>query len=281
MSEPRLAESPTERLRRALLARYGDDADFRAALEALYRDHCETLPADLARREPDPMRDAIAAHYREDLAEPSTRPAFSRMDISEIDHLTWRDPLTGEPDDPETAEWAASYLAAIRGVAEGCGLHRIDPRNEQRAFSGGEALVHRWCARRAQHEWMDPAYIRTVVYGWVGFYPPREQTVTIRWDPRTEDHEAAKRRGYGQVRDALAAIDAGWRGAGLDRYRNPEEERDLDWLYLKVRHGCTYQEIAERAGLTPAATTSDPGPTAVRKALRRIATRLDIDRTDW
>lgn len=132
MSEPRLAESPTERLRRALLARYGDDPDFGAALEALYRDHCETPPADLARREPDPMRDAMAAHYGEVLTEPSTRPAFSRMDIGEIHTLTWPLRLLPEelitPSERIAARWAASYLAAIRVLAERFGLHRFQPR---------------------------------------------------------------------------------------------------------------------------------------------------------
>lgn len=282
MSEPRLAESTTERLRRSLLRRYGDDADFGAALEALYRDHCQKLPADLARREPDVLRNAIAAHYGEVLTEPATEPLFSRLDIGDIDQLTWRDPLTNVLDHPSAAAWATAYLAAVRELAERFGLHRLDPRTYERSFSTGEAIVHRWCQARARSgPTVDASWIVLCIMPWAGFLPPREQAVVIRWDPRTEDREAAKQRGYRQVRDALATIDKGWRG--FDRDRNPKEERDLDRLYLKVRHGCTYQQIAERSGLTPAELTSDPGPNAVRKAIVRMAKakRLDIDRTGW
>ena len=283
MTSHLLAEPRQERLRQSLLRRHALDPDFGDALAALYRNHCEKLPAELARYEPDSLRDAIAAHYGEVLAEPSTRPTFSRMDISDIDELAWRDPRTGELDHPEAARWATGYLTAVRDLATTFGLHRIDSRNDHRAFSGGDQLVHHWCQARAQYGAEVDG--RWVALGWVsaGLRPVREKTIVVRSDPMTEDRASARRRGYRQVREALAAIDADWHGIGVERARNPEEERDLEWLYAKVRRGLSYQEISQH--WHPESQTDDAQREAARamvqRAVIRMADAVGIDRTDW
>ncbi len=286
MTTALLAEEPRARLRRSLLRRYGADADFGAALEALYRDHCEALPAELARREPDGMRDAIAAHYGETLAAPSTRPVFSTMEIGAIRALTWRDLLPAELTRPERslAEWAGDYLAGVRSVAETFGLHRIDPCDDQRPFSTGETMVHGWCQARAQYgPDVDASWIVLCVMPWAGFLPPREQTITVRWDPRIEVREDAQRRAFGQVREALTAVDAAWRDAGLDRDRGSEEARHLDWLDAKVRHGWSYQEIAHLWHRESQADDAarEAARAMVQRAVIRAAEAVGIDRTGW
>ena len=73
------AQHRKEALARALAMQWAADVPFRRALLRLYRTHCRNLPAGPGAAVPDPLRDAIAAHYGRPVVAPSTRPAFARM----------------------------------------------------------------------------------------------------------------------------------------------------------------------------------------------------------
>lgn len=273
------AEIPRERLRRSLLRRYATDSDFAQALAALYGEHCEPLPPELAGRQDDHAGDLLMAAYGEPPTQPSRPPTFATLDIHDIDELTWRDPLTGRLDHPQSADWAAAYLAAVRALAERFGLHRLDPRSSERPFSTGESVIHTWCQMRARSGRKVDALWIVMAITYAHFIPPRDRAVVIRWDPQTETREDAQARAYRQARDALTTIDQDWRGAGLEREHDPEEERHLDWLYLKLRHGWSYGQIAEDVAAKEHVATRG----MVQQALIRMADadHVDADRSGW
>ena len=271
MSGP-LARPPRERLRSMLLERYGADPTFGASLEALFTDHCASLPPDLAKREPNGLRDALAKHFGEGLTTPSSHPRFARLDIQAIDTLTWKDHLTGEPDDAEAAGWGVLYLAAVRDLAESSGLSRLDPRTAERSFSTGERVVHDWLAARSGYLNVRPSWL-SMMFPFAAWLPARRQTITIQWDPQSETRDAAQKRAYAQVRGALVTIDKGWIAAGFDRRRSAQEERDMDWLYEKIR-GRSFGSIAADGDGTD-------DRELVQRAVDRMADAAGVDRAGW
>jgi hypothetical protein len=101
---------------------------------------------------------------------------------------------------------------------------------------------------------------------------PEPVTVTVRWDPQSETRAEAERRAEADVHAALAAIEQAATAAGLrwSDSRAPDiESRDLDWLFLRLRHRLSWQKLAARVSEEPDMV----GP-AVREIAKRAGVRV-------
>lgn len=199
-----------------------------------------------------------------------------------------------------------------------------DPTDELRLGRGHE-LIHTWCVQRAiadssGYDWPPGALVSCVGAG--GALPDvgeiidrqrfevqgpdgmrveiiderRAPLVTIafsnRWDPRSESRAAA-RRGIvdllmAELDAKLAAIEATARAAGYDDREGEEIERDVTWLFMKVRHRLTYGEIVQwtnlkhpdwfgRRGRKDRSGYGDPDARRIMVAVTRMCARLGVD----
>ncbi len=92
--------------------------------------------------------------------------------------------------------------------------------------------------------------------------PQRRASLPLRWPDE----------------EALAQIQRETEELGLIAYGRqiPNLERDIEWLYRKMRFRTSYEDLA--SGLKPAPRG---GAETVRKAIERAAQRLGVDTTGW
>jgi hypothetical protein len=258
------AQHRREARARALAMQWAADVPFRRALLRLYRTHCRILPAGPGAAVPDPLRDAIAAHYGRPVAAPSMQLAFARMTLADIKRLT-----AGA--DVDAAQWAGAYLAALARLARGYGLDRWQPAMPR---SYGEILVHKWCTLRAGYGFGPRRFADAVgsLSGWV----PR-RALQLTWDPRQEPYAEARTRLRSAVDAELKAIRDEWQtqAAGFAFRLPPSTDRDARWLFQRLRG----QTVAAIAGAESARTGEDPDAVAVRvqKATHRLAEMLQVE----
>jgi len=237
---------------------WGQEPTFRRALSALYARHCRNLPAAMAR----PVKAPLLGH---------DVPTFADASASDVAALTW------DPDDGEAATWAAAYLAAIERMGARYGLRRWrwpgGSADVDSALSYGEMLIHRWCAMRAGFSNFGPDRFAWAVGAEAYFVPERTRALEVRWDPQHETREAARKRLRVDLDHELSAIRAAWKAspAGF-AFRVPANtERDLGWLYQRVRHQRTVSTIV-------ALENGDSGDAPmVQKASKAMAKQLGVE----
>lgn len=258
------AQHRKEALARALASQWAADVPFRRALLRLYRTHCRDLPAAPRGDVPDPLRDAIAAHYGRAVTAPSTRPTFARMTLADVARLA-----AGA--DVDAARWAGAYLAAVARLARRYGLDRWQPA---RPRSYGEILVHEWCTLRAGYGF-GPRRFADAVGSQPGWVPRRAAVLQLAWDPRLVPQAKARARLRSAVDAELKAIAAEWQapGAGFALRVPPSTVRDAGWLFQRLR-GRTVPAIAREAD-----PEADPDAAAamVQKATMRLAKALQVE----
>lgn len=229
---------------------WGQEPTFRRALSAVYARHCRNLPAVMAR----PVKAPLLGH---------DVPTFADASASDVEELTWP-----EADDGEAAAWATTYLSALERMGARYGLRRWRPPVDGAQLSYGEALIHGWCAMRAGYGFGPERFAWAV--GADGFIvPERTRGLEVQWDPRHESYDAARRRLRTALDHELSAIRAAWTAspAGF-AFRVPANtERDLGWLYQRVRHRRTVSAIVAMEGDAP----------MVQKASKAMAERLGIE----
>jgi len=276
------AQHRKEALARALAMQWAADVPFRRALLRLYRTHCRNLPAGPGAAVPDPLRDAIAAHYGEALTAPSMQPAFAHWNLSDVEGLA--------ADLDDAAGWAGAYLAALARLAHRYGLDRWQPPDGRGASrSYGEILVHEWCTLRAGYGFGPQRFADAVGSqpGWVprralgrtlepGSEPYSAARLYLSWDPRSEpyseDRRGARARLHSAVDAELKAIRAEWQTAGFEFTVPAEGDRDAGWVFQRLR-GRTVAEIAgaDFPGEDPVTATD-----RVQKATHRLAVKLRV-----
>jgi hypothetical protein len=279
---------------------YDQDPEFCEALGELYETHCTNQEQFLA----------------------------GTPDLWDVERATWGE---GWPSLP-SAEWAHRYIAAIANTAERFGLHRLGkPRPTSGGNfqpNRGERLLHAWCSRRARarkagRDWPAARFSGGVVPG--GVRPQLGEVVSSEelpistlglaiidaerrslvrvgiedeWDPRSETKANAKKRllaeAAGQIDVALERIAVDAERSG---YRFPDQdnaERDLTWLFWKVRLGLSYGRIVQRSrrehptwlrkgrkAIKDGGAAADQDTDLVKRAVIRMADAVGIDRTRW
>lgn len=257
------AQHRKEALARALAMQWAADETFQRALLRLYRVHCRNLPAGPGNAVPDPLRDAIAAHYGEALTAPSMQPAFAHWNLSDVEGLA--------ADLDDAAGWAGAYLAALARLARRYGLDRWQPAT---SHSYGEILVHEWCTLRAGYGF-GPQRFADAVGSQPGWVPRRAAVLQLAWDPRHETQADARKHLRSAVDAELKAIAAEWQtpGAGFALHLPGSTDRDARWLFQRLR-GRTVAAIAREAD-----PKADPKAAAdrVQKATMRLAVELRVE----
>jgi hypothetical protein len=267
------AQHRKEALAGALAMQWAADETFRRALLRLYRTHCRDLPAGPGAAVPDPLRDAIAAHYGRPVTTPSTRPAFARMTLADIERLT-----AGA--DVDAAQWAGAYLAALARLARSYGLDRWQPAMPR---SYGEILVHKWCTLRAGYG-LGPRRFADAVGSLSGWVPRRALQPDARrmpvpswplaWDPRQEPYAAARTRLRSAVDAELKAIRDEWQAvAGFAFRLPPSTDRDARWLFQRLRG----RPCAAIAGAELPKEDPDTAAAQVQQATHRLAEMLQVE----
>lgn len=169
---------------------------------------------------------------------------------------------------------AEALLAALGALVDRCGMARLG-RDDAMAW------VHRWALLRAE---LGEGVAPDQIVSSLGLsYGVPDSSEPVSWRPDLESRADAMERGRKLgvprriVRAGLRADRERWQAAGWDfPDAMPEAERQLRWLYLRLRHGWTYAEIARREGLAEAHLYTEPAK-AVQQAVRRLARAADAD----
>jgi hypothetical protein len=204
-------------------------------------------------------------------------PERSRID------LVW----FGDPDRDMTRPGVpegAAFLAAARDLVAASGLGRL----------GEEGLLHvlAWCDRYVSAERSSlapsaygPGTLSTVRYDYTfepevyGIVPPPWKSE--EWSPTREPRSEARKRLEARARRAIqrALDDIERETAERDLLSHPRHihhlERDVAWLYTKLRFGTSYQDIYNNLKPPP------EGVETVRKAVERVAKRLGVETGGW
>ncbi len=165
---------------------------------------------------------------------------------------------------------AEALLADLGATAERFGLLH--------AFGAEYACerLHEWCLLRRQ---MGPAIggpELTMAGGHSYTVPLDEREVTVTWRPDLEPRRAAEERARAAVADALDAIRNEWEaGDWTFPDTSPRAQEHLRWLFLRLRHGWSYAEIARRVGIADDPDYFDP-PKAVAKAVKAMAKKAGV-----
>jgi len=183
------------------------------------------------------------------------------------------------------AEQVRVFIAAVDAVAGKYGLDRLG--------NDGRAQIVAWCDRfvRAHgsgsvaQSAFDQHRLSTA-RTWFGFEPEvvgvieppwRRQEWALARESRQQARQRLERIARDHIRLALDQIEAGLAETGHVLPRSlPKLERDIGWLYRKLRRGASFQEIYHSC--TPPPTG---GVETVRKAVYRVATRLQVDSRGW
>jgi hypothetical protein len=121
---------------------------------------------------------------------------------------------------------------------------------------------------------------------WFGFEPEvfgvieppwhREEWALTR-ESRQDVRKRLERIARDHIHNALDKIEAGLTETGhVQPRRTSNLDRDVRWLYQKLRHRESYQEIFNACARPPAG-----GVETVRKAVLRVAARLEVDASGW
>lgn len=218
---PRFARHGNASARVGLLAMYGEDEEFGAALEALYE---------------------------------------RRYVGQEWPLVTWR--LRRIPA-------GQAVLDDLRATAGQFGLHRMG--------QDGVDALHRWCLMRAQ---LGPKVTpREIISGLGDGYavPTEAQELLVGWRPDLESRADAEARLTHELTAALDRIQADWQAAGWTfHHAAPKALSHLHWLFLRMRHGWSYGEIARREGVRADENRLEPDKT-VQTAVHRMAQAAGIE----
>lgn len=177
----------------------------------------------------------------------------------------------------ETGAWiypqgsrAEALLTDLEAVAERFGLLH--------AFGKEYACerLHEWCLLRRQ---MGPAIggPELVMAGGHSYMVPLdEREVAVTWRPDLEPRRAAEERAGAAVAAALDRIRDDWEAAGWQfKDTTPKAPEHLRWLFLRLRHGWSYAEIARRVGIADDPDYFDP-PKAIAKAVKEMAKKAGV-----
>jgi len=207
-------------------------------------------------------------------------------------------PSTRSPDPlfelAETAEGASThsevervrvFMAAVDDVATKFGLDRIG--------RDGRAQIVAWCDRFVRAT--DSGSLAPVDFDqhrlstartWFGFEPEVLGVIEppwhrAEWALERETRKAVRvrleRTARNHIRLALDQIEAGLAETGHVLPRAiPNLERDVEWLYRKLRYRASFQDIYDACVLPP-----DGGVETIRKAVNRVAARLKVDSSGW
>jgi hypothetical protein len=210
------------------------------------------------------------------LMSPSTRSPDPVFQLAET--------VPGGGHDPRFAQ-VRSFIAAVDSLGGAYGLDRLG--------QDGRAQIVAWCDRFVRAHGSGSvapgAYDQhrlSTARTWFGFEP---QVVGVieppwrreRWELTRETRQEARQRleriAREHIRLALDQIEAGLAETGRVLPRAiPKLERDVGWLYRKLRHRESYQEIFNACVPPPAG-----GVETVRKAVLRVAARLKVDASGW
>lgn len=277
-------------LRWAYLERYDDDPEFGQALVALY----DRWTADIGE---------LPFNWWE----LSSRAVFGEA------------ALAAGYAPPAGHEAIARYVEEVEELARRFGLDRMTDDGAGSTPSLGVGLIHEWCRFR---QWeavrgreLGPKEFRTG-HGFGGWEPDigelvRRETWLVPgpdgpvaivdehrrpivhvsfddvWDPRRERLRDARLRLFRRARQAIEA-ELGRLAAEAEakgyRFRDtaPKLQRDLDWLFWRVRVGLTYRQIVEReVELHGTERTGEEGTeeSAVRHAVTALAGRVGVNLT--
>jgi hypothetical protein len=177
------------------------------------------------------------------------------------------------------------FIAAVDDLATKYGLDRLG--------GDGTAQIVAWCDRFVRADGsgsiapsaFDQHRLSTA-RTWFGFEPEvfgvieppwqREEWALTR-ETRREARERLERIARDHIRRALNEIEAGLADTGHVLPRTiPNLERDVGWLYRKLRHRASFQDIYDSCVQPPRG-----GVETVRKAVLRVAARLKVDDGGW
>lgn len=178
-----------------------------------------------------------------------------------------------------------AFVGAVDAVATAYGLDRLG--------QDGRAQIVAWCDRflRARAS----GSLAPSLYGperlstartWFGFEPEVVGMIgppwrREEWAPMSETRRAARERleriARDHIRAGLDQIEAELADAGIVQRRAVQNlERDLGWLYRKLRFRESFERIYDAYEPPP-----DGGVETVRKAVLRVAARLKVDHHGW
>jgi len=190
----------------------------------------------------------------------------------------------GERTNPRV-EQVRVFVAAVDGVATKYGLDRLG--------RDGRGQIVAWCDRfvraSGSGSWAPSSFDQhrlSTARTWFGFEPevfgvieppwPRQEWALTR-ETRQEARQRLERIARNHIRRALDQIEAGLAETGHVLPRTiPNLERDVGWLYRKLRHRASFQEIYDTCVPAPRG-----GVETVRKAILRVARRLQVDSRGW
>lgn len=220
---------------------------------------------------------------------------------------------------PAGHEAIARYVDEVEELARRFGLDQITGDGASSRPSLGVGLIHEWCRFRQWQaargrEWGPEDF--STGHGFGGWEPDigelvrretwlvegpdgrvaivdedRRPTIHVSfddvWDPRRERLRDARRRLVRRATQAIKAeLDRLAAEAEAKGYRfldtAPNLQRDLDWLFWRVRAGLTYGQILERESeLHGTERTGEQGTeeSAVRHAVTALAARVGVKLT--
>jgi hypothetical protein len=211
------------------------------------------------------------------LMAPSTRSPDPLFEVAESA------PVGGRTD--PRVEAVRVFIAAVDDLATKCGLDRLGRDGRGQIVAWCDRFVRATGSGSVAPSVFDQHRLSTA-RTWFGFEaevvgvidPPwrREE-----WALTRETRQAARARleriARNHIRIALDQIEAGLAETGHVLPRAiPNLERDVGWLYRKLRHRASFQDIYDAWEPPPPG-----GVETVRKAVLRIAKRLRVDSRGW
>jgi hypothetical protein len=177
------------------------------------------------------------------------------------------------------------FRTAVAGLAASFGLDRLGDAGRNQVV----AWCRRYIAARRSGSFHPSTYdarrfsSATIPAQYEGetvgvITPPwQEESWELTRERRADVSRRLERRARDHIQATLDRIEAEARSQGLVfPDTSPRLDRDLDWLYRKVRHGETYQAIFDSLRPPPKG-----GVDSVRQTVRRIATKVGVDQHGW
>jgi hypothetical protein len=242
------------RLRSALFRRYDADDEFNRELAGLI-----------------PLAEAAVAAV-------GVVPGRSRID------LQWLAAPESHPI-PKDVPAVSELRAAAEGLVSRFGLRRLGPDGLRYVLAWTDRFLS---ARRSSlaPATYGPGTLSTTRLDYV-FEPEVVGVISAPWQreewlPMTESRVSARKRLVARAtREIDRALDAIHRESEMKELlafpRHARNlERDVDWLYEKMRFSRSYQAIYNRLTPPPRGEVE-----TVRKAVERMAKRLGVDTTGW
>jgi hypothetical protein len=179
----------------------------------------------------------------------------------------------------------AAFARAADAFAVAFGLDRLG--------DAGREQILAWCSRyiRARrsgsahpstygpHRFSTASFPPTFEPDPVGIIGPpwKEEVWDLTHQRRAEVRKRLEERARTHIQATLDQIEAEAKTTGfVFPDTSPKLERDLDWLYQKVRFAKSFQEIYNELAVPP-----EGGVDSVRRTVVRIAARVGIDTRGW